>query len=50
LWENGSHSEMRISGCDIHGPSGQNGGAAPKIVLEICTLLMVADDSDFCWI
>jgi hypothetical protein len=31
----------------IHGPSGQNGGAAPKTVLEIDTVLMIADDSDF---
>jgi hypothetical protein len=31
----------------IHGPSSQNGGAAPKIVLEISTILMIADDSDF---
>jgi hypothetical protein len=30
----------------IHGPSGQNSGAAPKMVLEICTILMIADDSD----
>jgi hypothetical protein len=34
----------------IHGPSGQNGGAAPKMVLEICTFLMIIDDSDFSWI
>jgi hypothetical protein len=33
----------------IHGPSGQNGGAAPKMVLEIGTILMIADDSDFSW-
>jgi hypothetical protein len=33
----------------IHGPLGQNGGAAPKIVLEIGTLLMIADDFDFSW-
>jgi hypothetical protein len=31
----------------IHGQSGQNGGAAPKMVLEIVTILMIADDSDF---
>jgi hypothetical protein len=30
----------------IHGPSGQNGGAAPKIVLEISTVLMIVDDVD----
>jgi hypothetical protein len=34
----------------IHGPSGQNSGAAPKIVLEIGSILMIADDSDFSWI
>jgi hypothetical protein len=33
----------------IHGPSGQNSGAAPKTVLEIGTVLMIADDSDFRW-
>jgi hypothetical protein len=33
----------------IHGPSGQNGGATPKMVLEISTVLMIADDSDFSW-
>jgi hypothetical protein len=31
----------------IHGPSGQNGGAAAKMVLEISTILMIVDDSDF---
>jgi hypothetical protein len=31
----------------IHGPSGQNSGTTPKIVLEIGTILMIADDSDF---
>jgi hypothetical protein len=31
----------------IHGPSDQNGGAAPKTVLKISTVLMIADDSDF---
>jgi hypothetical protein len=31
----------------IHGPSGQNGDAAPKIVLEIGTVLMISDDSNF---
>jgi hypothetical protein len=33
----------------IHGPSGQNGGAAPKMVLKIGTLLMIVDDSNFSW-
>jgi hypothetical protein len=33
----------------IYGPSGQNSGAAPKTVLEISTILMIADDSDFIW-
>jgi hypothetical protein len=33
----------------IHGPSGQNGGAASKMVLEIGTILMITDDSDFSW-
>jgi hypothetical protein len=33
----------------IHGPSDQNGGAAPKMVLEIGIVLMIADDSDFSW-
>jgi hypothetical protein len=28
---------------------GQNSGAAPKMVLEINTVLMIADDSDFSW-
>jgi hypothetical protein len=31
----------------IHGPSGQNGGAAPKMVLEIGTVLMIADEFNF---
>jgi hypothetical protein len=31
----------------IHGPKGQNGGATPKMVLEIGTVLMIAIDSDF---
>jgi hypothetical protein len=31
----------------IHGPSGQNGATAPKMVLEIGTVLMIVDDSDF---
>jgi hypothetical protein len=29
------------------GPSGQNSGAAPKMVLKISIILMIADDSDF---
>jgi hypothetical protein len=29
----------------IHGPSGQNGGAAPKTVLKINTILIIMDDS-----
>jgi hypothetical protein len=33
----------------IHGPSGQNSGAVPKMVLKIGTILMIADDSDFSW-
>jgi hypothetical protein len=33
----------------IHGPLGQNGGATPKMVLEIDIVLMTADDSDFSW-
>jgi hypothetical protein len=33
----------------IHDPSCQNGGAAPKMVLEIGTILMIVDDYDFCW-
>jgi hypothetical protein len=28
----------------IHGPSGHNSGAAPKTVLEIGSILMIADD------
>jgi hypothetical protein len=31
----------------IHGPSGQNSGAAPKMVLKISIVLMITDDSDF---
>jgi hypothetical protein len=31
----------------IHSPSGQNGGLAAKTVLEIGTVLMIVDDSDF---
>jgi hypothetical protein len=30
----------------IHGPSGQNSGAAPKMVLEIGTILMIVDVFD----
>jgi hypothetical protein len=33
----------------IHGLSGQNSDVAPKTVLEIGTVLMIADDSDFSW-
>jgi hypothetical protein len=33
----------------IHGPSGQNGGAAPKMVLEITTVLRIVNNSDFSW-
>jgi hypothetical protein len=33
----------------IHGQSGQNSGAAPKMILEIGTVLMIANDSDFSW-
>jgi hypothetical protein len=33
----------------IHDPSGQISGAAPKMVLEIGTVLVIADDSDFSW-
>jgi hypothetical protein len=33
----------------IHGPSGQNSGAAPKTILEIGSNLIIADDSDFSW-
>jgi hypothetical protein len=33
----------------IHGPSGQNSGTATKMVLEIGSILMIADDSDFSW-
>jgi hypothetical protein len=32
-----------------HGPSGQNSGAAPKTVLEIGSILMIVDDSNFSW-
>jgi hypothetical protein len=34
----------------IHGPSGQNGGAARKMVLETGNVLMIAHDSNFSWI
>jgi hypothetical protein len=30
----------------IHGPSDQNSGVAPKMVLEISTVLMIMDESD----
>jgi hypothetical protein len=30
-------------------PSGQNSGAAPKMVLEIGTILIIVDDSNFSW-
>jgi hypothetical protein len=33
----------------IYGPSGQNWGAAPNMVHEIGTILMIADDSFFSW-
>jgi hypothetical protein len=33
----------------IHGPSGQNSDAAPKMVLEIDTILMIADESNSSW-
>jgi hypothetical protein len=33
----------------LHGPSDQNSGAAPKMVLEIGTILMIVDDSDSSW-
>jgi hypothetical protein len=33
----------------IHGPSGQNSGAAPKTILEIDTVLMIVDDYYFSW-
>jgi hypothetical protein len=31
----------------IHALSGQNSGAAPKMILEIDAVLMIADDSVF---
>jgi hypothetical protein len=31
----------------IHDPLGQNSGAAPKMVLKIGTVLMIADNYDF---
>jgi hypothetical protein len=34
----------------IHGPSVQNGGTAPKMVLKIGTVLMIADESNLSWI
>jgi hypothetical protein len=33
----------------IHSPSGQNSDAAPETVLEIGTILMIADASYFSW-
>jgi hypothetical protein len=30
----------------IHGPSDQNGGAAPKMVLEISIISIILDDSN----
>jgi hypothetical protein len=30
----------------IHGPSGQNSGTTPKMVLQIGTVLMITDNSD----
>jgi hypothetical protein len=33
----------------IHGSSGQNSDAAPTTVLEIGTVLLIADDSNFSW-
>jgi hypothetical protein len=33
----------------IHGPLGQKGGAAPKMVLKIGIVLIIVDDSDFSW-
>jgi hypothetical protein len=33
----------------MHNPLGQNGGVTPKMVLQISTILMIADDSDFSW-
>jgi hypothetical protein len=31
----------------IHDPSGKNSGAAPKMVLKVGTVLVMADDFDF---
>jgi hypothetical protein len=31
----------------MHGPSGQNSGTAQKMILEISTVLIIADDSNF---
>jgi hypothetical protein len=31
----------------IHDPSGKNSGATPKMVLEISTILMIANNSNF---
>jgi hypothetical protein len=33
----------------IHAPLGQNSGATSKMDLEIGTVLMIVDDSDFSW-
>jgi hypothetical protein len=33
----------------IYDPSSQNSGAAPKMVLEIGIILMIADYADFSW-
>jgi hypothetical protein len=33
----------------IHGPLGQNGGAAPNMVLQIGTILMITDNFKFSW-
>jgi hypothetical protein len=33
----------------IHDSSGQNSGAAQKTVLEIGSILMIVNDSDFSW-
>jgi hypothetical protein len=33
----------------IHGSSDQNGGATPKTVMGIGTVLIIADDSNFSW-
>jgi hypothetical protein len=43
------HDASLIDSNWIHNPSGQNSGAAPKTVLEIDTVLIIANDSDFSW-